>query len=58
VWISLHEIYRRAGKLPNMWKPRRDNYIKVESIPLLGSGKLDIMKLRKIASVVKKASDD
>ena len=54
---KLHEIIA-GSKLPNMWKPRRDNYIKVESIPLLGSGKLDIMKLRKIASVVKKASDD
>lgn len=54
---KLHEIIA-GSKLPNMWKPRRDNYIKVESIPLLGSGKLDIMKLRKIASAAKKASDD
>jgi acyl-[acyl-carrier-protein]-phospholipid O-acyltransferase/long-chain-fatty-acid--[acyl-carrier-protein] ligase len=54
---KLHEIIADS-KLPNMWKPRRDNYIKVESIPLLGSGKLDIMKLRNIASAAKKASDD
>jgi acyl-[acyl-carrier-protein]-phospholipid O-acyltransferase/long-chain-fatty-acid--[acyl-carrier-protein] ligase len=54
---KLHEIIA-GSKMPNMWKPRRDNYIKVESIPLLGSGKLDIMKLRKIASAAKKTSDD
>jgi hypothetical protein len=32
-----------------MWKPKPGNYIKVESMPALGSGKLDVMKLRKIA---------
>ena len=45
---KLHEIISKSD-LPNMWKPRPDNYIKVESIPVLGSGKLDIMGLRKIA---------
>ena len=36
--------------LPNIFKPRPDNYIEIEKLPLLGSGKLDIMKLRNIAS--------
>jgi acyl-[acyl-carrier-protein]-phospholipid O-acyltransferase/long-chain-fatty-acid--[acyl-carrier-protein] ligase len=54
---KLHEIIANSD-LPNMWKPRPDNYIKVESMPVLGSGKLDIMKLRKIAAVAKKASED
>ena len=48
---KLHEIITKSD-LPNMWKPRPDNYIKVESIPVLGSGKLDIMGLRKIALAV------
>ena len=49
---KLHEIIT-ASNLPNIWKPRRNNYIKIESMPTLGSGKLDVMKLRKIASTAK-----
>ena len=45
---KLHEIIAKS-ELPNIWKPRRDNYIKIESMPLLGSGKLDIMRLRELA---------
>ena len=44
----LHEIIIKS-KLPNIYKPKRRNYIKINSMPTLGSGKLDIMKLRKIA---------
>jgi len=54
---KLHEIITNSD-LPNMWKPRPDNYIKVDSMPVLGSGKLDIMKLRKIAADAKKTSED
>jgi acyl-[acyl-carrier-protein]-phospholipid O-acyltransferase/long-chain-fatty-acid--[acyl-carrier-protein] ligase len=49
---KLHEIIT-ASNLPNIWKPRRNNYIKIESMPTLGSGKLDVMQLRKIASTAK-----
>ncbi|MFC1738077.1 acyl-[ACP]--phospholipid O-acyltransferase [Planctomycetota bacterium] len=49
---KLHEIVSHSD-LPNIWKPRRDNYIRIKEIPSLGSGKLDIVKLRKIASDVK-----
>lgn len=45
---KLHEIVSKSH-LPNICKPRRENFIKIESIPLLGSGKLDIRRLRKIA---------
>ncbi|MHC4213388.1 MAG: AMP-binding protein, partial [Planctomycetota bacterium] len=45
---KLHEIIS-ACNVPNMWKPRRDNYVKIDSMPILGSGKLDIMQLRKTA---------
>jgi acyl-[acyl-carrier-protein]-phospholipid O-acyltransferase/long-chain-fatty-acid--[acyl-carrier-protein] ligase len=40
--------------LPNLWKPRRENYIKIESMPALGSGKLDVAQLRKIAEQAKR----
>jgi len=45
---KLHEIIANS-QIPNMWKPRRDNYVRVKSMPALGSGKLDIIQLRKIA---------
>lgn len=35
--------------LPNLWKPGRGGYIEVESLPLLGSGKLDLKRIREIA---------
>ncbi|MBN1456758.1 MAG: MFS transporter [Sedimentisphaerales bacterium] len=34
---------------PNIFKPKRSNYFKVDTLPMLGSGKLDIVKLRIIA---------
>ncbi len=49
---KLHEIIS-AGDLANICKPRRENYVKIKSMPVLGSGKLDIMKLRRIALVAK-----
>ncbi|MFC1676359.1 acyl-[ACP]--phospholipid O-acyltransferase [Planctomycetota bacterium] len=49
---KLHEIISKSN-LPNIWKPRPDNYIKIKEIPALGSGKLDIMTLRKIAQKAK-----
>jgi len=35
--------------LPNLWKPGRDCYIEVECLPILGSGKLDLKRLKEIA---------
>ncbi|HIJ67384.1 MAG TPA: MFS transporter [Planctomycetes bacterium] len=54
---KLHEIVTNSD-LPNIWKPRPNNYIKVESMPMLGSGKPDIMKMRKIAADAKKITRD
>jgi acyl-[acyl-carrier-protein]-phospholipid O-acyltransferase / long-chain-fatty-acid--[acyl-carrier-protein] ligase len=53
---KLHEIITKSG-LPNISKPRRDNYIRIESMPTLGSGKLDIAKLKEIALLFKKPAD-
>jgi len=44
----MHEAIT-ASALPNLWKPRRRNFMPVESIPILGSGKLDIQRLRHLA---------
>jgi len=38
-----------ACELPNLWKPRPDQFFHVESLPFLGSGKLDLRKVRELA---------
>ena len=45
---QLHKIISESD-LPNLYKPKRDSYFAVEKIPTLGSGKLDLMKLKQIA---------
>ncbi|MHC4573577.1 MAG: acyl-[ACP]--phospholipid O-acyltransferase [Planctomycetota bacterium] len=50
---KLHRIISKS-ELPNIYKPRRDNYIKIESMPVLGSGKVDVMRLREIALAARK----
>lgn len=46
---SLHQILKESD-LPNLWKPAAGDYVAVESIPMLGSGKLDIQGLRRLAA--------
>jgi acyl-[acyl-carrier-protein]-phospholipid O-acyltransferase/long-chain-fatty-acid--[acyl-carrier-protein] ligase len=36
--------------LPNLWVPRPDSYFHVEALPYLGSGKLDLRRIRELAS--------
>ncbi|HKI69765.1 MAG TPA: AMP-binding protein, partial [Verrucomicrobiae bacterium] len=38
-----------ACDLPNLWKPRADQFFHVENFPLLGTGKLDLRKVRETA---------
>lgn len=38
----------QAG-LPNLWTPRRDQFIRVDRLPYLGSGKLDLRRIRDTA---------
>ncbi len=37
--------------LPNLWKPRPEAFFGVDAFPLLGSGKLDLRKVRDVALV-------
>ncbi len=39
-----------ASGLPNLWIPRRDAWHRVEVIPVLGSGKVDLKSVKEIAS--------
>ena len=45
---ALAELIRRCD-LPNLWKPRPENLHRIEAMPLLGSGKLDMQALRQRA---------
>ena len=52
----LHQVICDSD-LPNLYKPKRENYIAVEKIPTLGSGKLDLARLRQIAVEAKSGSE-
>jgi len=48
--ISPEEIIaelRQRAVIPNLWIPKKENFIKIEEIPLLGSSKLDLPTLKK-----------
>ena len=36
--------------LPNLWKPRPDQFFHLEALPCVGTGKLDLPKAREIAA--------
>ena len=38
--------------LPNLWKPRADQFFHVEALPYLGTGKLDLRKARELAAAL------
>jgi acyl-[acyl-carrier-protein]-phospholipid O-acyltransferase/long-chain-fatty-acid--[acyl-carrier-protein] ligase len=37
------------SRLPNLWKPPLESYYKIEKIPVLGTGKIDLQKLKTLA---------
>jgi len=39
----------REKGIANIWIPKAENFVEIDKIPLLGTGKLDISKLNKIA---------
>jgi acyl-[acyl-carrier-protein]-phospholipid O-acyltransferase/long-chain-fatty-acid--[acyl-carrier-protein] ligase len=36
--------------LPNLWKPRADQFFHIDALPYLGTGKLDLRKARELAA--------
>ena len=36
--------------LPNLWKPRADQFYHLDALPMLGTGKLDLRKIRELAA--------
>ena len=39
----------RERKIPNLWIPKAENFIKIGELPMLGSGKLDLARLSEMA---------
>ncbi|HYT22095.1 MAG TPA: acyl-[ACP]--phospholipid O-acyltransferase [Candidatus Polarisedimenticolia bacterium] len=48
---KLEECFEKLGKsdLPALWRPRKDQFVRVENLPYLGTGKLDLRKARGLA---------
>jgi len=38
-----------ASDLPNLWKPKADAFVPLEAFPMLGTGKLDLRKVKEVA---------
>jgi acyl-[acyl-carrier-protein]-phospholipid O-acyltransferase/long-chain-fatty-acid--[acyl-carrier-protein] ligase len=48
--MTPEQICRKlAGELPLLWIPSPDSFVRVEAIPVLGSGKLDLCGVRRLA---------
>ena len=39
----------RAANITNLWIPKASNFYHVENLPMLGSGKLDLVALKQMA---------
>ena len=56
IYQNLDEVVLEAineklitSDLPNIWKPRSDQYFKVDALPYLGTGKLDLKQIKTVA---------
>jgi acyl-[acyl-carrier-protein]-phospholipid O-acyltransferase/long-chain-fatty-acid--[acyl-carrier-protein] ligase len=49
---SIEEIWAKLNEsdLPKLWIPAKDHFITIPNIPYLGTGKLDLAKVRSIAN--------
>lgn len=52
--MVLSDVQQKLTKtgMPNLWLPDDRNYYRIDEMPVLGSGKLDLQKLKKIAAEV------
>jgi acyl-[acyl-carrier-protein]-phospholipid O-acyltransferase/long-chain-fatty-acid--[acyl-carrier-protein] ligase len=48
---QLEECLEKLGNsdLPALWRPRKDQFLRIETLPYLGTGKLDLRKARGLA---------
>jgi acyl-[acyl-carrier-protein]-phospholipid O-acyltransferase/long-chain-fatty-acid--[acyl-carrier-protein] ligase len=45
IWKTLNE-----SNIPKLWIPKKEAFYKIEEIPILGSGKVDLKKVKEIAN--------
>ena len=48
---DLPDLLEKLGTsgLPNLYMPKRDDFVRVEELPILGTGKTDLRAVREIA---------
>jgi len=46
--IAISESLTRKG-IPNLWIPKKEAYFKIDALPLLGTGKIDLKKIKSLA---------
>ncbi len=46
-----------ASDLPNLWKPKADSFVRLEAFPMLGTGKLDLRKVKEVATEKSKPTE-
>jgi len=48
---AIDEMYKKLQEsdVPKLWIPARNRFYEVDALPLLGSGKLDLQRLKQIA---------
>lgn len=46
-----------ASDLPNLWKPKADAFVPMEAFPMLGTGKLDLRKVKEVATTKTKPAE-
>ncbi|MGD0920530.1 MAG: AMP-binding protein [Terriglobia bacterium] len=58
--ISVDELLKRVrdSALPKLWLPRKENFFRVDALPILGSGKLDLKQMREIAKRLVEVAPD
>jgi acyl-[acyl-carrier-protein]-phospholipid O-acyltransferase/long-chain-fatty-acid--[acyl-carrier-protein] ligase len=49
--VSAEELWEKLNQsdLPKLWIPKRENIHSIDSIPLLGSGKVDLKHVKRLA---------
>jgi acyl-[acyl-carrier-protein]-phospholipid O-acyltransferase / long-chain-fatty-acid--[acyl-carrier-protein] ligase len=56
---AVNTAFEKLGTfgLPNLFIPRRENFVNVDQLPILGSGKLDLREMRRVAEEAVEAKE-
>ena len=49
--MNIGDLWEKLSKssLPKLWVPRKDSFYGIDEIPILGTGKVDLMSIKKLA---------